>query len=131
MVDPQTGKIPELLENMAGIVTKEVFTVIDNATFAITVTGDDIDFSDHGNLLITNSIGDITGSPTMTVKVQTKDSNGNYIDYDTMEALSTGNESQMERWNDVPASTIRVVATLGGSGEGKQFENVTLEATLL
>jgi hypothetical protein len=105
---------------------RRVDTIIDNATFNATVEGSAISMIGYRHLMITSVLGAKTGTPTYTVSLQVQDSNDNWITYDTLPTLSTGSETQVETYYDIPADTIRVVATLGST---TSFADVTLEVT--
>lgn len=98
-------------------------TIIDNALFTETVTGADIDFKTYRHALLSIKTGTATDSPTMTVKLQIKDSNGNYIDHTTLSAINTAT-TVIEEFFYLSAETIRVICTYGGSGN---FANTTVE----
>lgn len=108
------------------LVDRSVVTVIDNATFNATVVGSAISMIGYRHLMITSVLGAKTDTPTYTVSLQVQDSNDNWITYDTLPTLSTGSETQVETYYDIPADTIRVVATLGST---TSFADVTLEVT--
>jgi hypothetical protein len=105
---------------------RRVDTIIDNATFNATVEGSAISMIGYRHLMITSVLGAKTDTPTYTVSLQVQDSNDNWITYDTLPTLSTGSETQVETYYDIPADTIRVVATLGST---TSFADVTLEVT--
>lgn len=106
---------------------RRVDTIIDNATFDATVVSSDIDMTGYRNGLLTISLGAMNGTPTMTPSVEVKDSNGNYIPYDTLPVMSAGSESAALSLYDLP-DTVRVVCTYGGSGN---FAGVTVEFTAM
>jgi len=99
-------------------------TLINNASFTTTVTGSDLNLSGVRNGIITVVLGAKTNSPTITVKLQVKDSNNNYIDYLTLPTMTNGSESAYEEFYDLPFQTGRLVAVFGGSGS---FAGVTVE----
>lgn len=101
-------------------------TVIDNASFSETVEGADIDFKKYRHALLSIKTGAATSNPTMTVKLQIKDSNNNYIDHTTLTAISTAT-SVIEEFFYLSAETIRVVCTHSGSGN---FAETTVELTM-
>ena len=105
---------------------RTVDTIIDNATFNATVEGSAISMIGYRHLMITSVLGAKTGTPTYTVSLQVQDSNDNWITYDTLPTLSTGSETQVETYYDIPADTVRVVATLAST---TSFADVTLEVT--
>ena len=110
---------------------KEVKTIIDNADFTATVNSGVIDFLPYNNLIITVVVGAMTETPTMTIKTCVVDSNGNELDYDTsMTAISAGSTKAFKVLNNIPHNQIKIYATLGGTGTGKKFAGVTLEAVL-
>ncbi|OPX60572.1 MAG: hypothetical protein A4E25_00340 [Methanobacterium sp. PtaB.Bin024] len=105
---------------------RTVDTIIDNATFNATVEGSAISMIGYRHLMITSVLGAKTDTPTYTVSLQVQDSNDNWITYDTLPTLSTGSETQVETYYDIPADTVRVVATLAST---TSFADVTLEVT--
>jgi hypothetical protein len=106
---------------------RRVDTIIDNETFDATVVSSDIDMTGYRNGLLTISLGDMTGTPTMTPSVEVKDSNGNYITFDSLPVMSAGSESAALSLYDLP-DTVRVVCTYGGTGN---FAGVTVEYTAM
>jgi hypothetical protein len=103
-----------------------VVTIIDNETFSETVTGADIDFSKYQHAILTIKTGTATGTPTLTVALQVKDSNGNYITHTTLTAISTATTTY-EEFYYLSAQDIRVVNTHGGAGS---FAAVTVELAM-
>lgn len=103
-----------------------VATIIDNASFTETVEGADIDFSKYRHAILSIKTGTATTSPTLTVKIQIKDSNDNYIDHTTLTAISTAT-TVIEELFYLSAETIRVVCTFGGTGS---FAATTVELTM-
>lgn len=101
----------------------ETSTTIDNATFSQTVTGEDIDFTGHQHAILTVKTGTATTSPTLSVALQVKDSNGNYITHTTLTTISTATTA-IEEFYFLSAQTVRVVCTFGGSGN---FATTTVE----
>lgn len=100
-------------------------TLIDDVAFTATVTSEDINLSKLKHGIITAQTGAISsGSPTIQVKLQLKDSNGNYIDYLTLPTITTNNTSLFDDFYFLPFSTGRLIATFGGIGG---FNNVTVE----
>lgn len=100
-------------------------TLIDDVAFTATVTSEDINLSKLKHGIITAQTGAISsGSPTIQVKLQLKDSNGNYIDYLTLPTITTNNTSLFDDFYFLPFSTGRLIATFGGTGG---FNNVTVE----
>ena len=106
---------------------RRVDKIIDNATFDATVTSSDIDMTGYRNGLLTISLGAMTGTPTMTPSVEVKDSNGNYITFDSLPVMSSGSEGAVLSLYDLP-DTVRVVCTYGGTGN---FAGVTVEYTAM
>lgn len=111
---------------MVNVPDRIVDTIIDNATFNATVEGSAISMIGYRHLMITSVLGAKTDTPTYTVSLQVQDSNDNWITYDTLPTLSTGSETQVETYYDIPADTVRVVATLAST---TSFADVTLEVT--
>ena len=100
-------------------------TLIDDVAFTATVTSEDINLSKLKHGIITAQTGAISsGSPTIQVKLQVKDSNGNYIDYLTLPTITTTNTSLFDEFYFLPFTTGRLIATFGGTGG---FNNVTVE----
>jgi hypothetical protein len=100
-------------------------TLIDDVAFTATVTSEDINLSKLKHGIITAQTGAISsGSPTIQVKLQLKDSNGNYIDYLTLPTITTNNTSLFDEFYFLPFTTGRLIATFGGTGG---FNNVTVE----
>ena len=100
-------------------------TLIDDVAFTATVTSEDINLSKLKHGIITAQTGAISsGSPTIQVKLQVKDSNGNYIDYLTLPTITTNNTSLFDEFYFLPFTTGRLIATFGGTGG---FNNVTVE----
>ena len=100
-------------------------TLIDDVAFTATVTSEDINLSKLKHGIITAQTGAISsGSPTIQVKLQLKDSNGNYIDYLTLPTITTTNTSLFDEFYFLPFTTGRLIATFGGTGG---FNNVTVE----
>ncbi len=103
----------------------ETHTLIDDTAFTATITGDDIDFSELKHGIITARLGAISsGSPTLQVKLQLKDSNGNYIDYLNLPTVSSASTVIFDDFYFLPFATGRLIATYGGTGG---FNNVTVE----
>ncbi|MGI6483883.1 MAG: hypothetical protein ACOX08_11550 [Methanobacterium sp.] len=113
--------------DMVNVPDRRVTTIIDDDTFDATVESSDIDMTGYRNGLLTISLGDMTGTPTMTPSVEVKDSNGNYIPYDTLPVMNAGNTSVSWSFYDLP-DTVRVVCTYGGTGN---FAGVTVEYTAM
>ena len=113
--------------DMVNVPDRRVTTIIDDDTFDATVESSDIDMTGYRNGLLTISLGDMTGTPTMTPSVEVKDSNGNYITFDSLPVMSSGSESAALSLYDLP-DTVRVVCTYGGSGN---FAGVTVEFTAM
>jgi hypothetical protein len=100
-------------------------TLIDDVAFTATVTSEDINLSKLKHGIITAQTRAISsGSPTIQVKLQLKDSNGNYIDYLTLPTITTNNTSLFDEFYFLPFTTGRLIATFGGTGG---FNNVTVE----
>lgn len=103
----------------------ETHTLIDDTAFTATITGDDIDFSELKHGIITARLGAISsGSPTLQVKLQLKDSTGNYIDYLNLPTVSSASTVIFDDFYFLPFATGRLIATFGGTGG---FNNVTVE----
>lgn len=103
----------------------ETHTLIDDTAFTATITGDDIDFTDVKHGVITVSTGAISsGSPTLQVKLQLKDSTGNYIDFQVLPTINTATTLIFDDFYFLPFATGRLIATFGGTGG---FNNVTVE----
>lgn len=113
--------------NMVNVPDRRVTTIIDDDTFDATVESSDIDMTGYRNGLLTISLGAMTGTPTMTPLVEVKDSNGNYIPYDTLPVMNAGNMSVSWSFYDLPA-TVRVVCTLAST---TSFADVTVEWTAM
>lgn len=113
--------------DVVNVPDRRVTTIIDDDTFDATVTGADIDMTGYRNGLLTISLGAMTGTPTMTPSVEVKDSNGNYIPYDTLPVMNAGNTSVSWSFYDLP-DTVRVVCTLGST---TSFADVTVEWTAM
>ena len=99
------------------------YNVISNATFDQSVQGVEIPFKDVNDALVTIKVGTPTNSPTIVVKVQINDGDGNWIDYDATSVISSATTTYLEIF-DCMAPAIRVVATYGGSGS---FANVNIK----
>lgn len=101
--------------------------IIDAASFTETVTSPDIDMEGYRNAILTVVLGANSDAATMTVSVEVKDSNGNYITFDSLPVMNSGNEGAVLSLYDLP-DTVRVVCTYGGSGN---FADVTVEYTAM
>jgi len=108
----------------------DVITVLGSVDCSASNESDDIDFAGFKNLILYVTTGALTGTPTLTVSVEGKDSDGNYYTIDTMDTISTADSHPPLELYDVAASTIRIKWVLGGSGGGKKFANTTIEAQL-
>lgn len=107
-------------------ITKTPTKIIDDATFSTTVSSTDIDVSNVKNGLLTVSVGTMTTTPSLTAKIQVKDSNENYIDYLTLPVVTTSSTTTFDEFFNLAAKTIKVVCTYAGTGN---FANVTVELT--
>ena len=112
---------------MVNVPDRRVTTIIDDDTFDATVVSSDIDMTGYRNGLLTISLGAMNGTPTMTPSVEVKDSNGNYITFDTLPVMSASNESVSWSFYDLP-DTVRVVCTLAST---TSFADVTVEWTAM
>ena len=101
--------------------------IINDASFTETVTSSDIDMEGYRNAILTVVLGANSDAATMAVSVEVKDSNGNYITFDSLPVMSSGSESAALSLYDLP-DTVRVVCTYGGSGN---FAGVTVEFTAM
>ena len=130
MVKNESGGVLGSTETPIGMVNvpdRRVTTIIDDDTFDETVESSDIDMTGYRNGLLTISLGARTGTPTMTPSVEVKDSNGNYITFDTLPVMSASNESVSWSFYDLP-DTVRVVCTLAST---TSFADVTVEWTAM
>lgn len=91
--------------------TKSVTSIkiIDDATFNATVEGSDIDFSSIKHGIITVACG-VVSAGTITVKLQMKDLNGNYIDYITLSTIAASSGKAFGEFAFLPFKTGRIVA---------------------
>lgn len=103
----------------------KVVTVVNNATFSATVTSADIDIKEYDNLIITYKTGTRTGTATMDIKLQVKDSVGNYIDHTTLTQVASATSGYEEVFG-LAHTTCRVVCTFGGTDN---FATTTVEVT--
>lgn len=97
--------------------------VINNATFDADEESEDIHVQFDSKILVTVVAGTKTGSPTMDVKIQVKDSNDNYIDHTSFTQITAAG-SALKELSNFAGKTIRVLADHGGSGS---FANTTIE----
>ena len=104
----------------------KVITIINNATYSATVTGTDMDLREFNNLIITYKTGTRTGTATMDIAFQVKDSNGNYITHTSLLQVASASTGYEEVYG-LAASTGRIVCTFGGSNN---FATTTVEVTL-
>ena len=113
--------------DMVNVPDRRVTTIIDAASFTETVTSSDIDMEGYRNAILTVVLGANSDAATMAVSVEVKDSNGNYITFDSLPVMSSGSESAALSLYDLP-DTVRVVCTYGGTGN---FAGVTVEFTAM
>jgi hypothetical protein len=110
--------------------TKTV-TVVDNANLttgagtSFVVTGDDLNVGEYGYGIILIKAGNETGTATLDVKYQVKDSNGNYYDHTSATQIVAAG-SAIKTIANLDGEIGRIVVTLGdGAGEG--YDGVTVE----
>jgi hypothetical protein len=130
VVKNESGGVLGSTETPAAVVNvpdRRVTTIIDDASFTETVTSSDIDMEGYRNAILTVVLGANSDAATMAVSVEVKDSNGNYITFDSLPVMSAGSESAALSLYDLP-DTVRVVCTYGGTGN---FAGVTVEYTAM
>lgn len=103
-----------------------VSTIINNATFSATVTGSDIDLTNYSNLIITYKTGTRTGTATMDISFQVKDSVGNYITHTSLTQVASATSGYEEIYG-LAHRTGRIVCTFGGTDN---FATTTVEVTM-
>jgi hypothetical protein len=113
----------QIVKNMK---RNKVVTIINNASFSATVTGDDIDLREWKNILLTYKTGTRSSTATLDIVFQVKDSAGNYITHTVLQQVTSATSGYEEIF-DLAASTGRIVCTYGGSGN---YATTTVEVTL-
>jgi hypothetical protein len=107
-------------------------TIIDNeaetvpAGLSKVVTSADISVTEFGYGIILIKAGTETGTATLDVKYQVKDSNGNYYDH-TSATQVTAAGSSIKTIANLDGETGRIVVTIGGASENDGFAGVTVE----
>ena len=89
---------------------------ISNATFNATVNGTEVDVKNHTAFIVAVKVGTLTGSASITPKVQMKMSDGSWVDYKTGTAINAGNSVGFVEVTGIAGHAVRAVAVYGGSG---------------
>jgi len=89
---------------------------IDNATFNATVNGAEISVKEHTAFIVAVKVGILTGSATITPKVQMKMSNGAWVDFKTGTAINASNGVGFVEVTGFSGHAIRAVSVYGGTG---------------
>ena len=110
--------------NTITIIDAEAETV--PAGLSKVVTSADINVAEYGYGIILIKAGTETGTATLDVKYQVKDSNGNYYDH-TSATQVTAAGSSIKTIANLDGETGRIVATIGGASLGDGFAGVTVE----
>lgn len=91
-------------------------TDISNATFNATVNGAEMDVKPYTAFIVAVKVGTLTGSASITPKVQLKMSDGSWVDYKTGTTINAGSSVGFVEVTNFAGHTIRAVAVYGGTG---------------
>lgn len=110
----------------------KTITVVDNTALVVpaeatslVVESADINVAEYGYGIILIKAGTETGTATLDVKYQVKDSNGNYYDH-TSATQVTAAGSSIKTIANLDGETGRIVVTLGDAA-ADAFAGVTVE----
>ena len=101
---------PELGGGAGGTLTPQeplTQTIISNGTFTETLNSEDIDFKKYNHVIITVKTGTPTGTPTMSVKLNIKDTQENKFLHTTLPTINS-NTAILEEVFYLSAHTIQV-----------------------
>jgi hypothetical protein len=96
------------------------------ASKSIVINGADIDVSEYGYGVIVIKAGNKTGTATLDVKYQVKDSLGNYYDHTSATQVTTAGSS-IKTIDNLDGQIGRLVVTINGTSEGDGFNGVVVE----